>query len=172
MHDLNIMMLKVSKLIPVNKKNPVWNEYILLLTFTPKTKMHESSTCSLAETITQISKNSYVFMCLQVGTNGVISFQEGFSHHLPNPFPSELTFISSAFILAPFWTDIDPSVYGSILYQIHDQYNSALLSQVNDFISDYIESAFVGTWMLVVQWTEVVEVGTTAPVSLLYQPVT
>ena len=111
------------------------------------------------------------FKCLQVGTNGVISFQEGFSHHLPNPFPSELTFISSAFLLAPFWSDIDPSIYGSIRYQIHDQFNSAFLSQVNDFISNYTESTFTGTWMLVVQWYEVVEARTTAPVSLLYQPI-
>ena len=97
----------------------------------------------------------------------MISFQEGFTHHDPSPFPSETTFISSAFLLAPFWSDINPTIYGSILYEIHNQSNSVLLSQVNDFISNYTKSAFTGTWMLVAQWNEVVEFRTTSPVSFI-----
>ena len=106
----------------------------------------------------------------------MISFQEGFAHHLPNHFPSELTFISSAFLLAPFWSDIDTMLYGSILYEVHDQSNSMLLSQVNDFISNYTESTFDGTWMLVVQWDEVIHHSvaamTSESVSSIYSIVT
>jgi hypothetical protein len=97
----------------------------------------------------------------------VISFQEGFVDPFPELFPSELTVISSSFLLAPFWSNIDASVYGLIRYQVHDQLSSSLLLQVNDFISNYTESAFTGTWMLVVEWTAVVEYFTTTPVSLI-----
>ena len=105
--------------------------------------------------------NGTHFTFLQVGSNGVISFQEGFSHHQPVLFPSGVSF---AFLLAPFWSDIDLTTNGSIRYQIHDQLNSALLLQVNDFISNYTDSSFTGTWMLVVEWTEVVEHETSNPV--------
>lgn len=94
----------------------------------------------------------------------MISFQEGFSHPTPVLFPSGLHF---AFLLAPFWSDIDPSIYGLIRYQIYDQLNSALLLQVNDFISNYTDISFTGTWMLVAEWAEVVEYDTTTPVSLI-----
>ena len=109
--------------------------------------------------------NGTHFTFLQVGSNGVISFQEGFSQHYPVLFPSGVSF---AFLLAPFWSDIDPTIYGLIRYQIHDQLNSALLLQVNDFISNYTDSSFTGTWMLVVEWAEVVKHDTTNPVSLNY----
>ena len=109
--------------------------------------------------------NGTHFTFLQVGSNGVISFQEGFSQHYPVLFSSGVSF---AFLLAPFWSDIDPTIYGLIRYQIHDQLNSALLLQVNDFISNYTDSSFTGTWMLVVEWAEVVKHDTTNPVSLNY----
>ena len=87
----------------------------------------------------------------------MISFQESFTHHVPYLFPSEFTFISSAFLLAPFWSDIDITFYGSIFYEVHSGYDSLLISQVNDFISNHTEGNFTGTWMLVVQWDEVRE---------------
>ena len=90
--------------------------------------------------------------CFQIGTNGVISFHQPFTHHEPSLFPSDLTFISSAFLLAPFWSDIDISVYGSIFYEVHREADSSLITQVNHFISNHTESNFTGTWMLVAQW--------------------
>ena len=87
----------------------------------------------------------------------MISFEEPFTHHIPSLFPSEFTFISSAFLLAPFWSDVDITIFGSIFYEVHNTSDSALISQVNNFISNYTESEFSGTWMLVVQWDEVRE---------------
>lgn len=92
---------------------------------------------------------------LQVGTNGIISFTQSFTHHVPSIFPSDLTFISSAFLLAPFWSDVDVTVYGSIFYEVHSSSNNSLVSEVNHFISNQTETNFTGTWMLVVQWDEV-----------------
>ena len=96
-----------------------------------------------------------IFTIIQIGTNGIISFQQPFTHHIPSLFPSELTFISSAYLLAPFWSDVDISLYGSIFYEVHNNSNSLLISQVNRFLSNYTETDFNGTWMLVVQWDEV-----------------
>ena len=98
----------------------------------------------------------YVLL-LQIGTNGVISFQQPFTHPVPYIFPSELTFISSAFLLAPFWSDVDISIYGSIFYEVHSGANSSLISQVSSFISNHTGNDFIGTWMLVVQWDQVHE---------------
>ena len=99
--------------------------------------------------------NIVVSLLIQVGTNGIISFQQPFTHHIPSLFPSELTFISSAYLLAPFWSDVDIGIYGSIFYEVHNNSNSLLISQVNRFLSNYTETDFNGTWMLVVQWDEV-----------------
>ena len=66
-----------------------------------------------------------------------------------------MTFISSAYLLAPFWSDVDIGFYGSIFYEVHNNSNSLLISQVNQFLSNYTETDFNGTWMLVVQWDEV-----------------
>ena len=87
----------------------------------------------------------------------MISFQQSFTHHVPSLFPSDLTFISSAFLLAPFWSDVDISIYGSIFYEVHRGANSSLIAQVNRFISNHTENDFTGTWMLVAHWDQVRE---------------
>ena len=92
---------------------------------------------------------------LQIGTNGIISFQQPFFHHLPYLFPSEFTYISSAFVLAPFWSDVDITYAGSIKYEVHNHSNNSFLSQVSTFISNYTGSEFEGTWLLVAQWEQV-----------------
>ena len=90
-----------------------------------------------------------------MATNGIISLQQPFTHHVPYSFPSEFTFISSAFLLAPFWSDVDIRQHGSVKYEIHSGSSNSLLSQVNNFISNYTETEFCGTWMLVAEWNQV-----------------
>ena len=85
----------------------------------------------------------------------MISFQQPFTYHIPSLFPSSLSFVSSAYLLAPFWSDVDISIYGSIFYEVHSDSDSLLIQQVNNFISNQTETDFSGTWMLVVQWDEV-----------------
>ena len=76
---------------------------------------------------------------------------------MPYLFPSEFTFISSAFLLAPFWSDIDISSpgRGSIKYEVHSGSDDSFLSQVNSFVSNYTGSEFAGTWMLIAYWDQV-----------------
>ena len=85
----------------------------------------------------------------------MISFQQPFTHHIPYSFPSEFTFISSAFLLAPFWSDVDIRQHGSIKYEIHNDSSDSLLSKVNNFISNSTGIEFAGTWMLVAEWNQV-----------------
>ena len=44
---------------------------------------------------------------------------------------------------------------GSIQYEVHTASDSNLISLVSGFISNYTDSQFAGTWMLLVQWDEV-----------------
>ena len=85
----------------------------------------------------------------------MISFQQPFTHHVPFLFPSEFTFISSSFILAPFWSDVDIREVGSIQYEVHTGRENSQISLVNQFISNYTNDEFAGTWMLLVQWDQV-----------------
>ena len=50
---------------------------------------------------------------------------------------------------------MDITSRGSIQYEVHTGSASSFLSQVSDFISNYTDSDFAGTWMLVVQWDRV-----------------
>ena len=91
----------------------------------------------------------------QVGTNGIISFQQPFTHHIPFLFPSEFTFVSSAFLLAPFWSDVDITTTGSVQYEVHTGGTDSFISQVSSFIADYYGRHFIGEWLLVAQWSRV-----------------
>ena len=85
----------------------------------------------------------------------MISFEQPFTHHVPYLFPSEFTFISTAYLLAPFWSDVDIRVQGSIQYEVHTGSGSSLVSLVSEFVSNYTGNDFTGEWMLVAQWTGV-----------------
>ena len=50
---------------------------------------------------------------------------------------------------------MDITSRGSIQYEVHTGSASSFLLQVSDFISNYTDGDFAGTWMLVVQWDQV-----------------
>ena len=62
----------------------------------------------------------------------------------------------AAAFVAPYWIDNDPSVQGSVVYEVHER-SSALLQRVSDFISRDQNVEFSGVWMLVVFWLDVPE---------------
>ena len=61
--------------------------------------------------------------------------------------------MSGSFI-APYWVDNDPSMGGSVSYEVHSGTNS-LLNQVSNGISRIEGVEFSGTWMLVAYWLDV-----------------
>ena len=63
---------------------------------------------------------------------------------------------ASAFV-APYWIDNDPSIQGSVSYEVHAQ-GSTSLEDVNAFISRNLSIEFSGVWMLVAFWQNVPEI--------------
>ena len=88
-----------------------------------------------------------------MGTNGLISFGTGYNSFSNQPFPGS-TFISSRYLVAPFWDDVDIRFNtGDISYEIHE--SGYFLNEVNTFIQRIRPTEFVGTWMMVVYYDAV-----------------
>ena len=86
-----------------------------------------------------------------MGANGIISFGAGWTASIPQLFPSNNTATRIAYIVAPFWSDNDLRLAGSVTYQVHKSLTNQL-AIVSAFISDTTGTKFNGTWMLVAQW--------------------
>ena len=89
-------------------------------------------------------------------SNGVVFFNIPFEVVF---YPAEFADIHLHYgditpFIAPYWIDNDPSLGGSVSYEVHTG-SSHLLSQVNDYISHSQSVEFIGTWMLVVDWFHV-----------------
>lgn len=92
----------------------------------------------------------------------MISFRRGFNYYIPNLFPTNRQAIRNSLVIAPFWSDIDIRLEGSIYYKkyIRTSENESDIKLLN-FISGYIANRqsnatnFTGNTMLVVQWKNV-----------------
>ena len=96
----------------------------------------------------------------QIGTNGVLSFDQPVYNAIPSLFPSDISSIHNVFIVAPFWDDVDIRHSGNIIYKIFTNdsgKNDAIdtMSLVNDYIQQQTGESFLGEWMLVVTWDSV-----------------
>ena len=88
---------------------------------------------------------------MQVGTNGLISFDIPYNAFFTSPFPGS---VSTLNLVAPYWDDVDTrGGNGQISYEIHE--DDHYINQVNSFINTVRPSRFEGTWMLVVTWDAV-----------------
>ena len=96
-------------------------------------------------------RNSVVcYKIIQVHTNGLIFIDGKIGLVTPQMFSS----IASGSFIAPDWVDNNPSMGGSVSYEVHND-GSALLRQVSCAISSRENINFRGTWMLVVYWFNV-----------------
>ena len=62
------------------------------------------------------------------------------------------------YIVAPFWADHDTSVGGQVSFEVHNSSSgtpTALLTRVNAYIRQQLQTDFRGTWMLIAEWREV-----------------
>ena len=98
------------------------------------------------------------FYCLQVSSNGLFSFNRSVNFFSPVRFPNSSAY---SYIVAPFWADHDPRPTGQISYEIHNR-NTNLLSMVNNFIRQQTATNFEGLWLLVAEWNNVAEYGSSA----------
>ena len=104
--------------------------------------------------------NFTLFQCIfnfQIGTNGIISFDQPVYSYISYHFPSNRNDIRNLFIVAPFWDDVDIRRSGNIFYKIFTTLSddADVMVMVNDYIFQETGEAFYGEWMLVVTWDHV-----------------
>lgn len=62
-------------------------------------------------------------------------------------------------MVAPFWSDIDIGISGSVSYETYFRgtsgYEDAVLDRVSGYIATQSSSGFFGYWMMVAQWDAV-----------------
>ena len=94
----------------------------------------------------------------QVETNGVISFGRPLGLNRPALFPTEQVSSFYAYTVAPYWSDIDTRLNGSVRYQTYSSVNSSdaqVINTVADFINAENGSISNASWMLVATWEDV-----------------
>ena len=104
-------------------------------------------------------KKCLVIISMQVGTNGIISFGEEYTHFDASLFPTTLAASYYSYVVAPYWADVDNRADGRIYWEIHTSQGEAvsqqLITRVNDFIFNETTVSLGGTWMMVTTWEDV-----------------
>ena len=83
-------------------------------------------------------------------TNGLISFDNPLTTFFNQQFPGG---VSTLFLIAPFWDDVNTNDGGTISYEIHT--SGSVLQSVSDYVQNQINTDFEGYWMMVVFWDRV-----------------
>lgn len=101
---------------------------------------------------------------IQVGDNGIISFNRRFLFWVPELFPSNDPAVRNSLVVAPFWSDTDIRLTGNIHYRLIQAGSStreldmALLNFVSGLVAargPKSAANFSATAMLVAQWLNV-----------------
>ena len=82
--------------------------------------------------------------------NGLISFGNPFPTFFNQIFPGG---VSTQFLIAPFWDDVNTNDGGTISYEIHT--SGDVLQSVSQYVEAQIDADFEGYWMMVVFWDQV-----------------
>ena len=65
------------------------------------------------------------------------------------------------YLVAPFWDDIVTTNRGKISYKVFTGTSHTLIQRVSSFVTYKMNGTFSGNWMLVAEWRDVAEFGTT-----------
>ena len=102
----------------------------------------------------------YIF--LQVGTNGVFSFNREFRQDSPEAFPSTDLAVQYEYLVTPFWSNVDTRLSGQVRYIIQSVGETSVAIDSSDFqpVVSFINSEqdpeFTNAkWMLVAMWDQV-----------------
>ena len=90
--------------------------------------------------------------CLQVSSNGLLSFDRPFLKPFPHTFP-----LTTARVVAPYWDDSDTRVKGFARYDIVTNSHpslSCLISITSNVISSLENTTFQASWLLVTRWVD------------------
>ena len=92
----------------------------------------------------------------------MISFRRGFTYYTPDLFPTNRQAIRNSLVVAPFWSDVDVRLQGSIHFKVFvrtsgNEQDIELLNFVSGYIALTQNNAanFTGNTMLVAQWRDV-----------------
>ena len=58
-------------------------------------------------------------------------------------------------IVAPFWSDVDTRLDGSVFYQVYNDSLSEILQRASDDVKAFANTTFNAAWGLVVTWDRV-----------------
>ena len=59
--------------------------------------------------------------------------------------------------MAPFWSDVDTTVNGTVYWEVHSDLSASMLDDVSELVrSQQPDTQFSGTWMLIATWKDVV----------------
>ena len=85
-----------------------------------------------------------------------MSFGRDFRQDIPEAFPSTDAEIYFAYLVAPYWSNIDTRLDGQVNYEVYVMGESVIsndyLGRVSTFINSEQDPAFTGNWMIVVTW--------------------
>lgn len=90
--------------------------------------------------------------CIQVNTNGVISFLREVKEFTPAAFPLS----GNRRLVAPFWADVDIRKNGQVFYRQTASDTKLLQQTTLDVTNTFVDHRkFKATWVFVVTWHEV-----------------
>jgi hypothetical protein len=96
---------------------------------------------------------------LQVGVNGIISFDREVPLTSPKDFPSMDGDVYFGYLVAPYWSGIDTRRAGTVRYETYRRGDSddsdGQMSIIDDFITENEEINFVSEWMMLASWEDV-----------------
>ena len=96
---------------------------------------------------------------VQISVNGVVSFGEQFPFYSPELFPGTTASVYFGYLVAPYWVDGDLRRGGNITWEILSSGGSEeadeYLSLVSQFIEGQMNTSFVGSWMMMVNYNRV-----------------
>ena len=92
------------------------------------------------------------FLCLQVNTNGILSFRSRFT----SPFRRSFPFFSVP-LIAPYWDNVDTRRFGNVFYRQTTDTN--LLTRARNQLQELFPSAgnFTPTYLFIATWDRVAQ---------------
>ncbi len=92
-----------------------------------------------------------IIFLLQVNTNGVLSFRNGYTGYSPVRFP-----LSTTLLIAPYWDDVYTPSFGTIFYR--QSADPSVLQTAQDIIRGFnVGQSFTPTALFIATWDHVAE---------------
>ena len=123
--------------------------------------------CAWAIIIIINPTNIEIILCIQISSNGIISFGNEFPYFGATLFPNPNNpTVFNSYVAAPYWSDIDGRIFGEVWYETHTSGQGSMSDSMLERVSNLVRSeenlsSFQGTWMVVATWNGSVPYGGT-----------